>query len=155
MNICLYVKILLRPISRNLRFKTELLITKKVKGSRYRLGVAQRVGRGIALLFHDRGTRRGWVVSSTPRPYFTPGIYPVPTLQEVGWASGPVWRGGNSRPHRDLIPERPARSQSLYRLSYRAHKLLILLLQNTITFFSVLSFLIILVSFKYTHKSGC
>ena len=27
--------------------------------SRYRPGVAQRVGRGIALLFHDRGTRRG------------------------------------------------------------------------------------------------
>ena len=32
---------------------------KKVKRSRYRPGVAQRVGRGIALLFHDRGTRRG------------------------------------------------------------------------------------------------
>jgi len=43
----------------------------KVKWSRYRPGVAQRVGRGIALLFHDRGTRRGWVVSSTPRPQFT------------------------------------------------------------------------------------
>ena len=32
---------------------------KKVKYSRYRPGVAQKVGRGIALLFHDRGTRRG------------------------------------------------------------------------------------------------
>ena len=31
----------------------------KVKCSRYRPGVAQRVGRSIALLFHDRGTRRG------------------------------------------------------------------------------------------------
>jgi len=30
----------------------------KVKRSHYRPGVAQRVGRGIALLFHDRGTRR-------------------------------------------------------------------------------------------------
>jgi len=30
-----------------------------VKCSRHRSGVAQRVGRGIALLFHDRGTRRG------------------------------------------------------------------------------------------------
>ena len=30
----------------------------KVKCSRYRPGVAQRVGTGIALLFHDRGTRR-------------------------------------------------------------------------------------------------
>jgi len=27
--------------------------------SRYMPGVAQRVGRGVALLFHDRGTRRG------------------------------------------------------------------------------------------------
>ena len=38
--------------------------------------MAQRVGRGIALLFHDRGTRRGWVVNSTPRPHFTPGKDP-------------------------------------------------------------------------------
>ena len=33
----------------------------KGKGKAFplQLGVAQRVGRGIALLFHDRGTRRG------------------------------------------------------------------------------------------------
>jgi hypothetical protein len=31
----------------------------KVKFSRYRPGVVQRLGRGIALLFHDGGTRRG------------------------------------------------------------------------------------------------
>jgi len=31
----------------------------KVKWSRYRPGVTHRVGRGIALHFHDRGTRRG------------------------------------------------------------------------------------------------
>ena len=77
----------------------------------YRPGVAQRVGRGIALLFHDRGTRRGWVVSSTPRPHFTPGKDPVPILQEAGCAPGPVWTGGKSRPHRDTIPHHPARSQ--------------------------------------------
>ena len=47
---------------------------------------------------------------------------PVPILQEAGWAPGPVWTGGKSRPHRDSIPDRPARSQSLYRLSYRGHK---------------------------------
>ena len=79
------------------------------------------VGRGIALLFHDRGTRRGWVVSSTPRPHFTPGKDPVPILREAGWAPGPVWTGGKSRPHRDSIPDRPARSQALYRLNYPAH----------------------------------
>ena len=82
----------------------------KVKWSRYRPGVTQRVGRGIALLIHDRGTRRGWVVSSTPRPHFTPGKGPVPILKESEWAAGPVWTGGKSRPHRDSIPDRPTRS---------------------------------------------
>jgi len=61
------------------------------------------------------------VVSSTPRPHFTPGKDSVPILQEAGWARGPVWTGGKSRPHRDSIPDCPAPSQSLYRLSYRAH----------------------------------
>ena len=50
-----------------------------------------------------------------------PGKDPVPILQEAGWTPGPVGMGGKSRPHRDSIPDRPARSQSLYRLSYRAH----------------------------------
>ena len=80
------------------------------------------VGRGIALLFHDRGTRRGWVVSSTPRPHFTPRKDPIPILQEAGWAPGPVWT------EEILVPtgirSRTVQSvaQSLYRLSYRAHK---------------------------------
>ena len=42
----------------------------------------------------------------------------VTILQETGWAPGPVWTGGKSRPHQHSIPDRPARSQSLYRLSY-------------------------------------
>ena len=50
------------------------------------------------------------MVSSTPRPHFTPGKDPVPIVQEVGWAPGPVWTGGKSRPHRDSIPDRPVRS---------------------------------------------
>ena len=57
------------------------------------------------------------MVSSTLRPHFTPGKDPVPILQEAGWAAGPVWTGVKSRRHRDSIPDRPARSQSLYRLS--------------------------------------
>ena len=57
------------------------ILYKKVKWSRYSPGVAQRVGRGIALLFHDRGTRRGWMVSSTPRPHFTPGKDAVPIYE--------------------------------------------------------------------------
>ena len=85
----------------------------KVKWSRDRPDVDQRVGRGIALLFHDRGTRRGWVVSSKPRPHFTPWKDPVAILQEAGWAPGSIWTDGKYRPHRDSIPDRPARSQSL------------------------------------------
>jgi len=98
-----------------------VLVNVKVNWSRYRPGVAQRVGRGIDLPFHDRGTRSGWVVSSTPRPHFTPGKDPVHILQGPGWAPGPVWMGGKPRPHRDSIPDCSVRSQSLYRLSYPAH----------------------------------
>jgi len=108
--------------------KSTTLIQRKLKWSRYRSCVAQGVGRCVALLFHDRGTRRGWVVSSTARPHFTPGKDPVPILQEAGWAPGPVWTGGKSRPHWSLIPDRPACTQSLYRLSYPAHTTLIYML---------------------------
>ena len=44
----------------------------------------------------------------TPLP--PPAKDPVPILQEVGWVLGLVWTGGKSRPHRDSIPDRPARS---------------------------------------------
>ena len=49
---------------------------------------------------------------SAARPGRTlpPGKDPVPILKEAGWAPGPVWTGGKSRPHRDPIPNRPARS---------------------------------------------
>ena len=45
-----------------------------------------------------------------PRPHFTPGKDLVPIVQEAGWAPGPVWMGGKSRPHPDSISDRPARS---------------------------------------------
>ena len=94
----------------------------KVKWSCYRPGVTQRVGRGIALLFHDRGTRRGLSGQQhAPAALYPRERHPVPILQEAGRAPGPVCTGGKSRPHRDSIPDRPDRSQSLYRLSYPAH----------------------------------
>ena len=40
----------------------------------------------------------------------TPGKDPVPIVLEAGRSPGPVWTGGKSRPHRDSIPDRPARS---------------------------------------------
>ena len=83
---------------------------------------AHRGSRGIALLFHDHSTRRGWGVSVTPRPLFTPGKDPVPIVQEAGWAPGQVWTGAENLAHSGIrYPDRPVRSQSLYRLSYRAH----------------------------------
>jgi len=87
---------------------------------------AHRGSRGIALLFHDHGTRRGWGVSVAPRPFFTPGKGPIPTVQEAGWDPGPVSTGAENLappPTEIRYPDRPARSQSLYRLSYPAHNL--------------------------------
>ena len=50
---------------------------------------------------------------------FTPGKDPVPTVQEVGWESESVWEGVENFAHTGIrSPDRPARSQSLYRLSY-------------------------------------
>jgi hypothetical protein len=83
---------------------------------------AHRGSRGIALSFHDHCTRRGWVVSVTPQPLFNPGKDTFPIVQEAGWAPGPVWTGVKNLVHtRIRSPDRPARSQSLYRLSYPAH----------------------------------
>ena len=56
------------------------------------------------------------------RSLFTPGKDPVPIVQEAGWAPGPVWTGAENLASTGIqSPDRPARSQSLYRLSYPAH----------------------------------
>jgi len=62
------------------------------------------MGRGIALLFHDRGTRRG------ERSAARPGRTLPPLYRGAGCVPGPFWTGGRSRPHRDSIADRPARS---------------------------------------------
>jgi hypothetical protein len=86
--------------------------------------MAHRGSRGIALPFHDHGTRRGWGVSVTPWPHFTPGKDPVLIVQGTGWATGLVWTGAeNLAPIEIRSLDRPARSQSLYRLRYPAHSL--------------------------------
>jgi len=83
---------------------------------------AHRGSRGIVLLFHDHGTKRGWGVSVTPQPLFTPGKNPVTIVQGAGWVPGPVWKGAENLAHIGIeSPDRPARSQSLYRLYYSAH----------------------------------
>jgi len=83
---------------------------------------AFRGSRGIALLFLDHGTRRGRGVSVTPRTLFTPGKTQYPLYRRLG---GPQDRSGQVRkisPSTGIrSPDRPARSQSLYRLRYPAH----------------------------------
>ena len=66
-----------------------------------------RRSRGIALLFFDHDTKGGeWLAIRSGR-----------TLPP-----GSVWTGAeNLVPTGIRSPDRPARSQSLYRLSYRAH----------------------------------
>jgi hypothetical protein len=82
--------------------------------------MASRVGRGVALPFLDRGIRSGWVVNSTPQLHFTPPERPG-THCTGGWV-GPraSLDSGKSRPTGIRSPDCPARSQSLYRLSYLA-----------------------------------
>ena len=61
----------------------------------------------------------GWVVNSTPRSFYPRESDPVLMVQEAGWAPGPVWTAvKNLAPTGIRSPDRPARSESLYRLRY-------------------------------------
>ena len=87
--------------------------------------MTHRGSRGLALLFLDYGTGREWGVSVTPRPLFTPGKDPVHIVQEAGCVPGPVWTGAENLTLNGIrSPDRPARSQSLYRLRYPAYWML-------------------------------
>ena len=61
-----------------------------------------------------------WVINAKPRPHFTPGTDPrYPLYRRLG---GPQGRSGQvtkfTPPIGTRPPDRPARSESLYRLSY-------------------------------------
>jgi len=71
---------------------------KQVKWSRYRPGVAQRVGRGIALLFHVRGTRRGEWSAARPGRTLPSGKTRYPFYRRLG---GPEGRSGRAE---NLVP---------------------------------------------------
>jgi hypothetical protein len=50
---------------------------------------------------------------------FTLEKEPVPIVQEAGWAPGPVWIGAENLASTGIrYSDLPARSESLYRLSY-------------------------------------
>jgi hypothetical protein len=77
--------------------------------------MAQRGSRGIALLFNLRAN----VQQRHDPGRFTTGKDPVPTAQEVRWAPETVWTGVENLAFTGVLsPDRPSRSESLYRLSY-------------------------------------
>lgn len=51
--------------------------------------------------------------------HFAPGKDPIPIVQEVGWASVPVWTGMENFVFTGIrYPDRPVLSESLYRRRY-------------------------------------
>ena len=70
----------------------------KVNWSRYRPGVAQRVGRGIALLFHESGTRRGEWSAAPPGHTFPPGKTLYRFYRRLGGPQGRFGRVENLVP---------------------------------------------------------
>jgi hypothetical protein len=93
-----------------LKVKVKLTLVQAIK--------SQKGSRCIALLYINLGAKLGgW---STPRPgRFTPWKkYPVPIVQEAGWAPGTVWTGAEHlAPTGIPSAYRSARSESLHRLS--------------------------------------
>jgi hypothetical protein len=54
----------------------------------------------------------------TPRPFYPQKIDLVPIVQQVGWAPGSVWTGAQDIASTGIrCQPRPARSESLYRIS--------------------------------------
>jgi len=58
--------------------------------------------------------RGGWL---TPQPgRFTPENDPVLTVQEAGWATGPVWPGAENISHAEIrSPDRATFTESVHR----------------------------------------
>jgi hypothetical protein len=75
-------------------------------------------GGGVEIQLHPCLTPGGW---STICPgSFTTGKYPAPIVQEAGWATVPVWTGVENPTFTGIpTPNRPARSESLYRYAMR------------------------------------
>jgi hypothetical protein len=71
-------------------------------------------------LFLDFGTRRGVRGQRHVPAAFYPQERPSTHCPDRPWVRprAGLYRCGKSRPHRNSIPGRPSRSQSLYRLSY-------------------------------------
>jgi hypothetical protein len=70
-------------------------------------------GRGIALLFHDHGTKRGERSASRPDRSLPPGKTRYPLYRRLGGPPGPVWTSAENLILTGIrSPDRPARNQS-------------------------------------------
>jgi hypothetical protein len=59
-----------------------------------------------------------WVVNATPRPLYS-RKGPLPMYKRLGGPTGPVWTGAENLTSTGIQSrDRPARSESLYRLRY-------------------------------------
>ena len=65
--------------------------------------MAQTVGRGIAILFHDRGTRKGVSGQQHAPAALYPRVRPGTHFTGAEWAPGSVWTDGKSRLHWDFF----------------------------------------------------
>jgi hypothetical protein len=78
-------------LRKKLEFDILFIVKVKVKFSRYRPGVAQRVGGGIALFFHDRALEMGEWPAARPGRTLPPGKTRCPFYRRLG---GPQGRSG-------------------------------------------------------------
>ena len=73
----------------------------------------------IVIHFFNLDARWKYVVNTTPRPLYHQERDPVPIVQETGWAREPVSTGTENLAFTGIrSPDRPARSDLLYRQSY-------------------------------------
>ena len=92
------------------------MVKVKVKFTLEQATKAQSGRRGIVLFF-NLGARSGWVVNATPRPPY-PRERPD-THCIGGWVGPRVGLDGCGKSRSEIRPpDRPARSELLYRLSY-------------------------------------
>ena len=81
---------------------------------------AQSGSRAIVYSFFNISARLGWVVNTMPWPLYPLATDPVPTVQEVGRAPGPVWMVAENLTTTTRIqsPDHPAHSKLLFQLHY-------------------------------------
>jgi len=59
------------------------------------------------------------VTNATPPPHYFREADPAPSVQEAGWATGPVWTSAENPAFNGIrSPDRRARSESIHRFIY-------------------------------------